>query len=73
MIITVEKDLVATEVAQVMLKFLEDKEADFPRGLLQPSPTGEVIYTEEAVELYNELYDIISDVMNEFKIKENEH
>jgi len=73
MIIKINKEQVSSEVSQVMLKFLQDKQVDFPNGILEASHNGEVL-TEEATKMYNELCGIIDDIMNEFQIEEkNEH
>lgn len=68
MIVRVNKLEVSSEIAQVMLKYLEDNNhITFPDGIFKEE-NGVTSYTEEAEEVFNELYDIIDDVINECKI-----
>lgn len=69
MIVKINKNEISAEVSQVMLKYLEDNDhVTFPNGIFKESPEG-ITYTEEAQDVFNELYGIIEDVIDEFKIK----
>lgn len=69
MIVTINKLEVASEVAQVMLKYLEENtNVNFPNGIYLESE-NETRYTEEAQDVFNNLYGIIEDVIYECKIQ----
>ena len=68
MIVRVNKLEVSSEVAQVMLKYLEDNNhVTFPNGIFKEE-NGVTSYTEEAQDVFNELYDVIDNVIDECKV-----
>lgn len=66
MIVKINQHQLSAELSQVMLKLLDDDTKLFPEGLLMKNS---LTLTSSAEEKYNEVYEIINEIIDDIKIK----